>query len=199
MKNKIRFNWITALLAAVALTFTSSAAQRVTNNENTTNKTTRATASTSHDSKSSKVNLNTATKTELETLPGVGPSIADNIIAARPFKSVSELKKVNGIGEQRYDDIRPHVTVSKTSAGSAADNSSARASGSDKPTARAQSENNIPPGARSAGGVGGAVTTDTVHSGSDKPGAREKEETISNRAKGRSDTSSSVRNNASES
>jgi competence protein ComEA len=195
MKNKIRFNWITALLAAIALTFTATAAQRVTNNENTTNKTTRATASTSTDSKASKVNLNTATKTELETLPGVGPSIADNIIAARPFKTVSDLKKVNGIGEQRYDDIRPHVTVSKTSAGSAADNSSARASGSDKPTARAQSENVIPPGAKSGAGSG-AVTTDSVHSGSDKPGAREKEETISNRAKGRSDSSSSVRNSA---
>jgi competence protein ComEA len=195
MKNKIRFNWVTVLLAAVALTFTSSAAQRVTNNENTTNKTTHATASTSRDSKSSKVNLNTATKSELKTLPGVGPSIADNIIAARPFKTVSDLKKVNGIGEQRYDDIRPHVTVSKTSAGSAADNSSARASGSDKPTARAQSENNIPPGSRSVGGVGGPVTTDTVHSGSDKPGAREKEETISNGSRKRTDSSSTVRSN----
>ncbi|HEY6228820.1 MAG TPA: helix-hairpin-helix domain-containing protein [Verrucomicrobiae bacterium] len=189
MNTKIRFNWIAAVVAAIALTFTSTAAQRVTNNENVTNKTTRATTSAAADSKSKKVNINTASKSELESLPGVGPSIADNIIAARPFKTVSDLKNVNGIGEQRYEEIRPHVTAGKsTSAGSAASNSSARASGSDKPTAKAQSENNIPPRSRSAGGVSGPVATDTVHSGSDKPGARAKEEARANSASTRSNS-----------
>lgn len=182
MNNKTRFNWIAALAAALALTFTSSAAQRITNNENATNKTTSA-AVASHDAKSKKVNINTATKSELESLPGVGPAIADNIIAARPFKSVNALKDVSGIGEQRFDEIRPHVTVSKSnSAGGPADTSSARASGSDKPGARAQSENVTPPGSKNAGGIGGAVATDSVHSGSDKPGAREKEESRANRS-----------------
>src|SRR5687768_13501596 len=40
MNGKIRFTWITALIAAVALSFSTPAAQRVTNNENVTNKTT---------------------------------------------------------------------------------------------------------------------------------------------------------------
>jgi len=183
MNRKIGFNWIAVIAAAFALTTSAFAAQRVTNNENTTNETTYGTASTSRDSNSKKVNINSATKSELESLPGVGPSIADNIIAARPFKSISALKDVNGIGEQRYQEIRPHVTVAKsTAAGAPADNSSARASGSDKPTAKAQSENVIPRRAKADAGGGGAVTTDSVHSGSDKPGAREKEETRANRS-----------------
>ena len=45
-----------------------------------------------------KIDLNKATQAELETLPGVGPSTAQNIIAARPFKNVQELKDVSGIG-----------------------------------------------------------------------------------------------------
>lgn len=199
MNIKNGFTWIAALCAALALTFTSSAAQRITNNENVTNKTDRTTASASRDSKSKKVNINTASKAELESLPGVGPSIADNIIAARPFKNVRELKDVNGIGEQRFQEIQPHVTASRSSNNSAAgapgENSSAKAGGSDKPTARAQSENVTPRGSRAEAGGGTAVRTDPVHSGSDKPGARAKEESRANRSDSRTDNSSSNRNN----
>ena len=62
-----------------------------------------------------KVELNTATKAELEALPGVGSATADAIIAARPFKSVQDLKNVPGIGESKYGQLRNEVTVSKTS------------------------------------------------------------------------------------
>jgi competence protein ComEA len=184
MNRKIRFNWIAALATAFALTTSGLAAQQITANENTTNKVSSTRASSTHDSKSKKININTADKAELESLPGVGPAIADNIIAARPFKSVRDLKSVSGIGEQRFEEILPHVTVgsaasrrsSASATGGPAESSSGRASGSDKPTARAQSENVIPPGSKSVGGVGSTVTTDSVHSGSDKPGARQKEE-----------------------
>ncbi|HUS34872.1 MAG TPA: helix-hairpin-helix domain-containing protein [Verrucomicrobiae bacterium] len=190
MNGKIRFTWITALIAAVALSFSTSAAQRITNNDNVTNKTTSAKVSTSRDSKSKKININTASKSELETLPGVGPAVADNIINARPFKKVSDLKDVTGIGDQRYDDIRPLVTASgaASAASKRSDNAAGRPSrttGSDKPTAEAQSRNVIPPGSRNAGGVGAPVQTDSVHSGSDKPGARQKEESRVNRPSSR--------------
>jgi competence protein ComEA len=202
MKSTFRFNWIAAIAAALALTWTSSAAQRITNNENVTNKTSRTSASSSRDSKSKKVDVNTASKAELEALPGVGASIADSIIAARPFKKVSDLKDVTGIGEERYKDLRPHVTV-----GSAADRRDStrdaagapgrvdKSSGSDKPTARAQSENVTPRGSKPAAGGGTAVTTDSVHSGSDKPGAREKEESRANRSS-RTENSSARNNGA---
>jgi competence protein ComEA len=189
MNGKIRFTWITALIAAVALSFSTPAAQRVTNNENVTNKTTTAKVSSSRDSKSKKININTASKSELESLPGVGPAVADNIINARPFKKVSDLKDVTGIGDQRYDDIRPLVTVSGSTSSAARRDDNigrpSRATGSDKPSAEAQSRNVIPPGSRNAGGVGAPVQTDSVHSGSDKPGAREKEESRVNRPSSR--------------
>lgn len=70
-----------------------------------------ATASTSS-SRSARVDLNTADAATLETLPGVGPSTAQNIIAARPLKSVADLKEVSGIGEARFQEIQPLVTVS---------------------------------------------------------------------------------------
>jgi competence protein ComEA len=63
-----------------------------------------------------KINLNTADSTTLQTLPGVGPAVADAIIAARPFKSVDDLKNVKGIGDARFEQIRPKVTTTGTRA-----------------------------------------------------------------------------------
>ena len=65
--------------------------------------------------KVSNVNINTATQTELETLPGIGPSLALKIINYRKengkFKSIEELKSVNGIGENKYEEIKKYIYV----------------------------------------------------------------------------------------
>lgn len=62
-----------------------------------------------------RVNLNTATAAELEELPGVGPVLAQRIIAYREknggFRSVEELKEVPGIGEATFAELEPRVTV----------------------------------------------------------------------------------------
>jgi competence ComEA-like helix-hairpin-helix protein len=55
-----------------------------------------------------RININTATEKELKMIPGVGPVIASRIIAARPFRSADDLKKVNAIGEKKYAKIRPY-------------------------------------------------------------------------------------------
>ncbi|MCL7427013.1 ComEA family DNA-binding protein [Streptomyces sp. YS415] len=56
------------------------------------------------------VSLNTATPEQLDTLPGVGPVLAQHIIDHRTrnggFRSVEELREVNGIGERRFADLR---------------------------------------------------------------------------------------------
>ncbi|MFC3346190.1 helix-hairpin-helix domain-containing protein [Streptomyces echinoruber] len=59
------------------------------------------------------VSLNTATADQLDTLPGVGPVLAQHILAYRTqhggFRSVDELRQVNGIGERRFADLRDLV------------------------------------------------------------------------------------------
>jgi competence protein ComEA len=55
-----------------------------------------------------KFDINTATEKELRLIPGVGPVMARRIIDARPFRSADDLKKVNGIGDKKYDQIRPY-------------------------------------------------------------------------------------------
>jgi competence protein ComEA len=61
------------------------------------------------------VNLNSASKADLEALPGVGPVTADSILAYREsrgsFASVEELLKVKGIGPKKMEALRKVVTV----------------------------------------------------------------------------------------
>ena len=62
-----------------------------------------------------KVNLNTATQAQLEELPGIGPTYAQAIVAERQrrggFTSVNDLRTVRGIGDKRFAELAPLVTV----------------------------------------------------------------------------------------
>lgn len=55
------------------------------------------------------VNPNTANAGRLQSLPRIGPAMADRIIAARPYGVVSDLTRVRGIGPATLDRLRPHV------------------------------------------------------------------------------------------
>ncbi|MEV6637111.1 ComEA family DNA-binding protein [Actinoplanes sp. NPDC051470] len=61
------------------------------------------------------LNLNTATVADLDTLPGVGPVLAQRILEARDaqggFKAVGDLRKVSGIGSSRFEQLKDLVTV----------------------------------------------------------------------------------------
>lgn len=61
------------------------------------------------------VNINTASATELEALPGIGPALAARIVEHReangPFGSVDELEAVKGISERMVDEMRELITV----------------------------------------------------------------------------------------
>jgi competence protein ComEA len=63
----------------------------------------------------SKVNINTATQTELETLPRIGPKVAQQIIDFRTkngnFKKIEEIMKVKGIGEKLFNQLKDLITV----------------------------------------------------------------------------------------
>ena len=76
---------------------------------------TAAAGATSVASPSSVVDLNAATATDLDTLPGVGPVMASRILDWRTahgrFASVDQLREVSGIGSRTFERLRPHVRV----------------------------------------------------------------------------------------
>ncbi len=62
-----------------------------------------------------RVDLNRATVEDLKVLPGVGPALAERILASRhiqgPFCSVSEITRVKGIGPHLLEDLSPYLTA----------------------------------------------------------------------------------------
>ena len=74
-----------------------------------------STTSTHHHSTSHKVDLNSASKEQLMKLQGIDDATADKIIAARPFKSASELTSKSIISKEEYKKVSAHVTVKKAS------------------------------------------------------------------------------------
>ncbi|SMO82008.1 ComEA family DNA-binding protein [Fodinibius sediminis] len=61
------------------------------------------------------VNVNTAGREQLKTLPGIGPAYSKRIIDYRKekgaFKTVEELKKIKGIGEKRLEKLKPFIKL----------------------------------------------------------------------------------------
>jgi len=61
------------------------------------------------------ININTAKVEELDVLPGVGPKMAQAIVAYREahgkFSALEDLQKVKGLGPMKFAAIRPHLTL----------------------------------------------------------------------------------------
>lgn len=66
-------------------------------------------------SKEEKININKAAQTEIETLPGIGPSTALKIITYRnehgEFKNIEDIKNVSGIGDSKFENIKEYICV----------------------------------------------------------------------------------------
>lgn len=62
-----------------------------------------------------KININRASASELDALPGVGPSTAEKIVADReangPFATIEDLKRVSGIGDKKYAALADAICV----------------------------------------------------------------------------------------
>lgn len=67
-----------------------------------------------NDDEDAKININTATKDMLTSIPGVGSKMADKIIKYRqehPFNSVDELLNITGIGKKKFEEIKLYITT----------------------------------------------------------------------------------------
>ncbi|MDW8680613.1 helix-hairpin-helix domain-containing protein [Streptococcus suis] len=97
-------------LSDEAVVYVASKDENVSVVSNTT-----ASSAMSQEGNESKVNLNTATEADLQTISGIGAKRASDIIAYREanggFKSVDDLNNVSGIGDKTMESIRPYVTV----------------------------------------------------------------------------------------
>jgi competence protein ComEA len=91
--------WALALLLCLGLVWTPAALLAQTGKAQT----------------SEKVNLNTATTEQLQTLPGVGPAMAKSILEYRTkvgkFSKIEELMNVKGIGEKRFQQMKERLTL----------------------------------------------------------------------------------------
>ena len=69
---------------------------------------------TRQEKRSLRININTATIEELQTLPGIGPARARLIVTNRPYQSLDDLAKLQGIGQKLTTDLRSLIKTDGT-------------------------------------------------------------------------------------
>ena len=101
------------LLAALAMAALPAVAQQ----QKAAAGSTRASAAKSTAAPSAPININTATQAQFESLPGIGPKVAQRIVEYRQkngkFTKVEDLMNVKGIGEKSFLKLKPYLTVSE--------------------------------------------------------------------------------------
>jgi len=58
-----------------------------------------------------KININTASASELEAIAGIGPSTAQKIVEGRPYDSIEGIMDVGGIGEATFEKLKDQITI----------------------------------------------------------------------------------------
>ena len=64
------------------------------------------------------IDINSASLDQLDSLPGIGPAMAEAIVKARPFSSVEDLTRVHGIGDKTFQRLHSLIQASQVSADS---------------------------------------------------------------------------------
>jgi len=121
-------------------------------------------SSKSSTNSATKVDLNTASEKELDTLPGVGPATAKKIIAARPYSSVEDLSK-SGIPANTIKKVTPLVTVSGSSASTTASPTPTQPTSNAQKQPASRSSNKTPASSASQGSPGPGMVWVNLDSG----------------------------------
>ncbi len=122
------FNRCVAAVVATSLVCGGIALSALAQTTNTSTHTKSSTAG-----KGGRVNVNTADVKALESLPGISTTLANRIVAGRPYQSADDLKKVKGLTQTKIDGLKNKISFSGTSG-------SARTSHSKKKSSVASTE-----------------------------------------------------------
>jgi competence protein ComEA len=95
--NRVRLTWVLVVCLGLVLAPAAALAQK------------------SKAASAEKVNLNTATAEQLQTLPGIGPALAKTIIEHRSkngkFNKIEEILNIKGMGEKKFQKIKDRLVV----------------------------------------------------------------------------------------
>lgn len=93
----------------------SDSSQVTSNKDNNNQANNSSNNATQTDSQGNKININTADLKQLDDIPGVGEATANKILSYRDengeFKSIEEIKNVNGIGDKKFENMKDLICV----------------------------------------------------------------------------------------
>ncbi|MEQ1748844.1 MAG: ComEA family DNA-binding protein [Prosthecobacter sp.] len=106
LEEQAPLSWIWQVAAAVLLGFAMMAVLSDSEAERTERKAQQA-------ADAARIDINTASAAELDSLPNIGPALATAIIHARPFSSAADLTRVPGIGGKIIERLLPRIRVTQ--------------------------------------------------------------------------------------